>query len=142
MEALKMTSKKVVTKKGMMLRVVFIAFLMVTGLLLNHYNIGTNELFGYSTVGNYLIYIGFVMILVTSIMYFTKREKIIDERIEMLRYKAGTLTFMVFIFVAFAIIILDGIQPITMRYSLFISYAVCAVLVFHVIAYKILERKY
>jgi uncharacterized membrane protein len=137
-----MTSKKVVTKKSMIYRVVFIAVLMVVGIALNHYNVGTNELFGYSTVGNYLIYIGFVMILVTSLIYFTKREKIIDERIEMLRYKAGTLTFTVFIFVAFAIIILDGISPITMRYSLFISYAVCAILVFHVIAYKILERKY
>lgn len=137
-----MTSKKVVTKKGMIYRVVFIAVLMVSGLLLNFYNIGENELFGYSTVGNYLIYIGFVMILVTSMMYFTKREKIIDERIEMIRYKAGTMTFMVFIFVAFVIIILDGIQPITMRYSLFISYMVCAILVFYVIAYKVLDRKY
>ncbi|MDY1591302.1 MAG: hypothetical protein RBS85_03960 [Methanofastidiosum sp.] len=137
-----MTSKKVVTKKGMMYRIVFIAVLMAGGFLLNTYNIGTNELFGFSTVGNYLIYIGFVMILVTSIMYFTKREKIIDERIEMLRYRAGTLTYMVFIFVAFALIILDGIRPITMRYSLFISYAVCAVLLFYVITYKVLDRKY
>jgi uncharacterized membrane protein len=137
-----MTSKKVVTKKGMIYRVIFIAILMILGITLNLYNIGSNEFFGQSTVGNYLIYIGFVMILVTSISYFKKREKIIDERIEMLRYKAGTMTFMVFIFVAFAIIILDGIQPITMRYSLFISYMVCAILVFYVIAYKVLERKY
>ena len=137
-----MTSKKVVTKKGMIYRIVFIAVLMAGGLLLNTFNIGKNELFGYSTVGNYLLYLGFVMILVTSIMYFTKREKIIDERIEMLRYKAGTLTFTVFIFVAFALIILDGIYPITMRYSMFISYAVCAVLLFYVVAYKVLDRKY
>ena len=137
-----MTSKKVVTKKGMIYRIVFIVVLMAGGLLLNTYNIGKNELFGYSTVGNYLLYIGFVMILVTSMMYFTKREKIIDERIEMLRYKAGTLTFTVFIFVAFALIILDGIYPITMRYSMFISYAVCAVLLFYVVAYKVLDRKY
>ena len=137
-----MTSKKVVTKKGMIYRIVFIAVLMAGGLLLNTFNIGKNELFGYSTVGNYLLYLGFVMILVTSMMYFTKREKIIDERIEMLRYKAGTLTFTVFIFVAFALIILDGIYPITMRYSMFISYAVCAVLLFYVIAYKVLDRKY
>ncbi|NPV49667.1 MAG: hypothetical protein HPY60_00510 [Candidatus Methanofastidiosum sp.] len=137
-----MTSKKVVTKKGMIYRVIFIAILMVLGITLNLYNIGSNEFFGQSTVGNYLIYIGFVMILVTSISYFKKREKIIDERIEMLRYKAGTMTFMFFIFVAFVIIILDGIQPITMRYSLFISYMVCAILVFYVIAYKVLERKY
>lgn len=137
-----MTSKKIVTKKSMMLRIVFIAVLMIMGIALNIYNIGSNEFFGYSTVGYYLIYIGFVMILATSIIYFTKREKIIDERTEMLRYKAGAITFTVFIFVAFLIIILDGINPITMRYSLFISYAVCAVLVFYVIAYKILERKY
>ncbi|MCC7572490.1 MAG: hypothetical protein KO464_03770 [Candidatus Methanofastidiosum sp.] len=137
-----MTSKKVVTKKGMIYRIIFIAVLMISGMLLNFYNIGENELFGYSTVGNYLIFIGFVMILATAMIYFTKREKIVDERIEMLRYKAGTMTFMVFIFVAFAIIILDGIQPITMRYSLFISYMVCAILVFYVIAYKVLDRKY
>jgi len=137
-----MASKKIVTKKGMILRVVFIAVLIISGLLLNFYNIGKNELFGYSTVGNYLIFIGFVMILATAMIYFTKREKIVDERIEMLRYKAGTLTFTVFIFVAFALIIWDGINPITMRYSMFISYAVCAILVFYVIAYKILERKY
>jgi L-asparagine transporter-like permease len=126
----------------MIYRIIFIAILMALGITLNLYNIGSNEFFGQSTVGNYLIYIGFVMILVTSLNYFRKREKIIDERIEMLRYKAGTLTFMAFIFVAFAIIVLDGIQPITMRYSLFISYLVCAILVFYVIAYKVLERKY
>lgn len=137
-----MTSKKVVTKKGMIYRIVFIAILMVLGIALNLYHIGSNDFFGQSTVGNYLIYIGFVMILVTSISYFKKREKIIDERIEMLRYKAGTITFMAFIFIAFAIIVVDGIHQITMRYSLFISYLVCAILVVYVVAYKILERKY
>lgn len=137
-----MTSKKVVTKKSMIFRIVFIIVLIVSGALLNQFNIGTNELFGYSTVGNYLIFIGFVMVLVTTITYFTKREKIIDERMEMLRNKTMTLTFTVFIFAAFALIIWDGIWPITMRYSMFISYAVCTMLLFYVIAYKILEGKY
>ena len=136
-----MTSKKVVTKKSMMLRIVFIAILIIIGISLNLYNIGSNEFFGYSTVGYYLIYIGFVMILATSIIYFTKREKIIDERTEMLRYKAGAITFTVFIFVAFLIMILDGINPITMRYSMFISYAVCAVLVFYVICLQDLREE-
>jgi uncharacterized membrane protein len=116
--------------------------LIVSGALLNQFNIGTNELFGYSTVGNYLIFIGFVMVLVTTITYFTKREKIIDERMEMLRNKTMTLTFTVFIFAAFALIIWDGIWPITMRYSIFISYAVCTMLLFYGIAYKVLERRY
>jgi uncharacterized membrane protein len=137
-----MTSKKVVTKKSMIFRIVFITVLIVSGALLNQFNIGTNELFGYSTVGNYLIFIGFVMVLVTTITYFTKREKIIDERMEMLRNKTMTLTFTVFIFAAFALIIWDGIWPITMRYSMFISYAVCTMLLFYVIAYKVLERRY
>jgi len=137
-----MTSKKVVTKKSMIFRIVFITVLIVSGALLNQFNIGTNELFGYSTVGNYLIFIGFVMVLVTTITYFTKREKIIDERMEMLRNKTMTLTFTVFIFAAFALIIWDGIWPITMRYSMFISYAVCTMLLFYVIAYKMLEGKY
>lgn len=137
-----MTSKKVVTKKSMIFRIVFIIVLIVSGALLNQFNIGTNELFGYSTVGNYLIFIGFVMVLVTTITYFTKREKIIDERMEMLRNKTMTLTFTVFIFAAFALIIWDGIWPITMRYSIFISYAVRTMLLFYVIAYKMLEEKY
>ncbi|HOR88783.1 MAG: hypothetical protein APG08_01150 [Candidatus Methanofastidiosum methylothiophilum] len=137
-----MTSKKVVTKKSMIFRIVFITVLIVSGALLNQFNIGTNELFGYSTVGNYLIFIGFVMVLVTTITYFTKREKIIDERMEMLRNKTMTLTFTVFIFAAFALIIWDGIWPITMRYSIFISYAVCTMLLFYGIAYKVLERRY
>ncbi len=137
-----MTSKKVVTKKSMIFRIVFIIVLIVSGALLNQFNIGTNELFGYSTVGNYLIFIGFVMVLVTTITYFTKREKIIDERMEMLRNKTMTLTFTVFIFAAFALIIWDGIWPITMRYSMFISYAVCTMLLGYVIAYKMLEGKY
>lgn len=137
-----MTSKKVVTKKSMIFRIVFIIVLIVSGALLNQFNIGTNELFGYSTVGNYLIFIGFVMVLVTTITYFTKREKIIDERMEMLRNKTMTLTFTVFIFAAFALIIWDGIWPITMRYSIFISYAVCTMLLFYGIAYKVLERRY
>lgn len=81
------------------------------------------------------------MVLVTTITYFTKREKIIDERMEVLRNKTMTLTFTVFIFATFALIIWDGIWPITMRYSMFISYAVCTMLLFYGIAYKVLEGK-
>ncbi len=74
-----MASKKIVTKKGMILRVVFIAVLIISGLLLNFYNIGKNELFGYSTVGNYLIFIGFVMILATVMIYFTKGKRLLTK---------------------------------------------------------------
>ena len=70
-----MTSKKVVTKKSMIFRIVFIIVLIVSGALLNQFNIGTNELFGYSTVGNYLIH-RIVMVLVTTITYFTKRKRL------------------------------------------------------------------
>lgn len=137
-----MASKKIVTKKAVMYRAVLVIVLILAGLILNLYNIGSNDFFGYSTVGNFLIYIAFIMILVTAINYFKKKDKIIDERIEMIRYKAMTLTFMVSIFAAFAIMILDGISPITMRYSTFVSYAVCASLIFYIIAYKVIERKY
>ena len=107
-----MTSKKVVTKKSMIFRIVFITVLIVSGALLNQFNVGTNELFGYSTVGNYLIFIGFVMVLVTTITYFTKREKIIDERMEMLRNKTMTLTFTFYTFAALSLSIWARIWPI------------------------------
>ncbi len=137
-----MASKKIVTKKGMIYRAVFVIALIALGLTLNFYSIGSSDFFGYSTVGNFLIYIAFIMILVTAVNYFKKRDRIIDERIEMVRYKAMTLTFMASIVAAFAIMILDGISPITMRYSTFASYAVCAALIFYVVAYKVIERKY
>lgn len=119
------------------------AFGMIAlGLLLNHLNIGLGSFAGYGSVGTYLIYIGFLGFIVVGLAGLWKKKKIRDERMEFVAAKAMRITFLVFIVVAFVLMIADGIQPITMPYHLFLSYLVSGMLAVLFISYRILLRFY
>jgi uncharacterized membrane protein len=130
-------------KTETMLKYGFAAALIILGLLINHYGLGSPEFTVFGSVGNYLVYIGFVLLLINTVRQITrKKKKRMDERMEFVAAKASGVT-MVFIFAgAFAVILLDGIQKITLPYHLFVSYSVCAILLVYMISYYALLRKY
>lgn len=134
-------SKKAITKKGIITRYIFAASIVILGLTLNILNIGKTNFFSYDSVGNYMLFVGALITLITTLSIFTKKDKIIDERHE--RIAVGAMKYVwYFIFIGgFSIIIADGISPIKISIRHFISYAMCLIILVYAISYKILEKR-
>ena len=120
----------------------FALTLILTGLVLNNVGLGVGNFGTFDSVGTYLIYIGFVGLLLTGLAAAWVKDNVIDERMQFVATKAMKLTFVFLVAVAFVIMIADGIEPITMPYHLFMSYFVSGLLAFYFIAYRILLRRY
>jgi len=135
-----MTIRKYYTKKQLIPRYLFGAGLLVIGIVLNMLGIG-DEFFSYESVGNYLIFVGLLILFISTIFYVTKKKKVIDERMEKIGYKASRITFSIILLVAFLIMIIDGINKISIPYQLFMSYFICGILLVYIITYKIIERE-
>lgn len=126
-------------KKQQIGRYAFALIVIITGITLEIYNIG-NEFLSFHSVGNWMIYIGFVMLAIITLQIIVNKKRIIDERMTWIAFKASRLTFICLIFGAFIIMIADGIKTINLPYHLFIGYAVSYMLLVYIIAYKVLER--
>jgi len=113
---------------------------IILGLLFNQLNIGSTTFSGFDSVGTYLTYIGFLGLVIAGISEFWKKKKVVDERMEYVASKAMRITFVFSIIATFVIIIIDGINPITMPYHLFISYLICGILLVYIALYSILLR--
>jgi uncharacterized membrane protein len=131
---------KLYTRKQMTWRYGFALIAIIAGILLNYLNLGA-EFFAYGSVGNYLISIGFLILFLTTLFYISKKEKVIDERMEKIGYKASRVTFLFMVIGAFVIMLWDGIEKITIPYQISMSYFVCTLLIIYFIAYKWIERK-
>jgi len=115
--------------------------LIVIGLLFESFGLGYESYSPFGSVGSFLIFIGFgVLLLATIKLIWKPRKKIVDERMEFVAAKAMRVAFVVFVIAAFILIIIDGITPITMPVHLLVSYVVCLLLVAYVIAYTILLK--
>lgn len=126
-------------KKRVAWRYSFAFVLILAGILFNSlkYN---NEFLGFATVGNWMIYVGFIMFAVVTLQFMNNKKRIVDERMEKIGYKASRITFLFIIFGAFVVMILDGVSKIESSYSMFMSYAICLVVLVYFVSYKILER--
>jgi len=93
-------------------------------------------------VGNFLVYIGFVILLIILVRQISGKKKKTDERMEFVAAKASRIAMIFMILGAFAVMVLDGIQPITLPYYLFAGYSVCAILLVYMISYYVLMRRY
>jgi len=116
--------------------------MLILGALINHFNLGAGNFYVYGSVGTYLIYLGFIGLIIATLTEIRRREKIVDERMQFIATKAMRTTFLCLIIIAFIIIIIDGLKPITMPYHLFMSYIVSGMLAIYYISYKILLRFY
>ncbi len=115
--------------------------LILVGLILNHFKIGSPNFEIFGGIGNWLIYIGFIGLIIATVRLLTKKkQKKVDERMEFVATKALRITFLFLLLAAFAIMIIDGIKTITIPYHLFMSYSICVLLITYFISYKILLR--
>ncbi len=126
-------------KKNLILRYSLATLLIISGIVLSYLKLG-NEFLGFSSVGLWLIYVGFVMLAVISLQILSKKKRIVDERMEFIAAKASRITFMGIIIFAFIIMVIDGIKPIDFAYSYFMSYFICGIVLLYAISYKILLR--
>jgi len=120
-------------------RYAFAVITLALGIALNFLEIGKDFL-GFQSVGNWLIYVGFVMLAIVTLQLMSNKKKIVDERVKFIAYKASRLTFVLMILAAFSIMIIDGVKAITTPYHLFMSYMIMYMVLVYLISYKILER--
>lgn len=111
---------------------------IITGLVMNSLGVG-GSFDGFGTAGTYMTYVGFIAIIIGILTMFRKK-KVVDERMLFVASKSARLTFMAFMVFAFAIVVIDGINPIKMPYNLFMSYLVCGMLLFYTAAYTVMLK--
>lgn len=130
--------------RKMSLRLKFLwAFgMMGLGLLLDHLNLGEGGFAGYGSVGTFLMYIGILGLFVVGLSDILRKRQIRDERMEFVAAKAMRLTFLVFVVVSFALMVVDGIAPITMPYHLFLGYLVAGMVAVLFVSYRVMLRLY
>lgn len=126
-------------KKTLIARYTFALATLLLGATLEYFKIG-KEFFEFSSVGTWLIYVGFVMIAVVTLQASREKKKIVDERMISIGNKASRITFVVILLTAFTTMIIDGIKTIKLPYSLAASYLICYMILIYFISYKILER--
>ncbi len=129
------------SKKELIWRFSFSISLIILGLLLEINNI-SREFLGFNSIGNWLIYVGFIILAITTINLIFKKERKVDERMQFIGMKSGRITFLVIILISFFIMIFDCIKEITTPYYLFMSYWISGIVLVYFISYKILEKKY
>lgn len=127
-------------KKTIMIKCAFAGLLLVAGLGLNIAKVGKVEFIGYNSVGNYLLFCGLLLFAVITLRSLKKNKAKPDEREMFIASKANRITFVFILLIAFVIMIVDGINPIGVKYSLFMGYFVCAILLFYFASYRILLR--
>ncbi len=128
-------------EKRFTMRAVFAVILIVAGIIINII-VSPKEFFGYNSVGTYLIFCGMLILALALLRGFVLSPKKIDERMTAIALKSTRLTFVVFILSAFLLMIIDGIKPITLPYSIFLSYFVCFIILCNFVIYKIMLKYY
>ena len=123
-------------------RLGFSISVIIIGLLLASYGVGREGFLGFGSVGEWLIYTGFIGVSIILINNLRKEERQVDERMIFVAHKSNRWTFLLIILTGFIVMVWDGIQPIKLSYSLFMSYFICGVIVTYLIVYKALLKKY
>jgi uncharacterized membrane protein len=136
-----MTSKPRKTKKSIAFRYGFALVVLLFGIVLTVLKIG-NEFLGFANIGIWLIYVGFVMLVAITFQVISKKNRIVDERMEKIGNKTSRIMFLLLILFAFVVMVWDGISKITIPYFIFMSYLICGFILIYFIIYKILEKRY
>ncbi|MFA7707923.1 MAG: hypothetical protein WCX73_03160 [Candidatus Pacearchaeota archaeon] len=111
---------------------------ILLGIILNYLNVGGSEFVGFTSVGSWLIYVGFMGVFIITLQTIFKKKRQTDERMEFIATKALKITFLFLIIGAFVLMIIDGIKTIIIPYHMFMSYMICVLLVIYFISYKFL----
>ncbi|MBU0627695.1 MAG: hypothetical protein KKC75_00775 [Nanoarchaeota archaeon] len=119
---------------------VWSVILIALGLIFNYFKLGLRAFAGFSSLGSWLIYIGFIGLILSSIKSVWKSKRKVDERMIYISSKANRVIFLSIVLISFIVMIVDGIKPITIPYYLFMSYFVMGLLIIYYVSYKILLK--
>ena len=114
--------------------------LIFLGLILNIFGVGQKEFLGYTTVPMYMIFVGIIAIAVGVINSVFNKNRVVDERMLLVASKANRIVFLILILVAFIVMIADGITPVTIPYSIFMSYFICGIVLVYAVSYNIILK--
>ena len=142
MGEIKMNKQEKIRKKKTSYKVSFGFVIILLGIIFQSNKIGMDFMSPSWTLGSWLIYVGIVILFIVFIRSLKKQERKVDERTQYISMKASKVTFLFIILGSFFVMIIDGIKKITLPYSMFMSYLLCAIILVHFISYKILEKKY
>jgi hypothetical protein len=109
-------------KKIMLYKSIFAVIMIIIGIILEVTTNSKSDFFGFHSVGGYLITIGVIFFIVIGLYAAFFKERKIDERMMLHAYKSGRITYAILILVAFSIMIIDGINPITISYRTMMAY--------------------
>lgn len=133
-------SKKINTRKNIRIKYAAAILIIMAGILLEIFEIGADTFAGFPSLGIWIIFTGFITTAIISMNVLSKKEKIVDERMEHIGYKASRITTLILILTLFTTMIIDGIQPINTRYYFYASFLVTFYILTYLISYKIIER--
>lgn len=126
-------------KKQAIWRYGFALAVIVAGIVINTVLSG-KEFLGFSSVGNWMIYVGIVMLAVITLQLISNKKRLVDERSQFIGMKAARWTYVFIILALFVTMIIDGIRPISTPYAQFMSMLIFGITIVYFVTYKILER--
>ncbi|MFO8015497.1 MAG: DUF2178 domain-containing protein [Candidatus Woesearchaeota archaeon] len=132
----KMMDKRIIFGYGFGLVVI------AAGIMINYLGVGGQEYVMFGSVGLWLLFIGFITLMITTLQKINGKKKNTDERVEYIGHKASKVTFLVLIIAAFIIMIIDGISPIGVPYHAFMANLIAGVVLVYFIAFKVIEKKH
>jgi hypothetical protein len=133
-------SKKINTKKQIKTKYAAAIGIILIGILFQLFEIGGKEFAGFPSLGIWIIFTGVIFTFIVSLNLFSKKEKIVDERMEHIGYKASRITTLLLILVLFMTMVIDGIYTINFPYYLYASSLVCFYIFSYLISYKLIEK--
>jgi len=110
------------------------------GIIFNYFSIGMNKMFSFASVGNFLVYVGIVSLVIGVLKTVTRKTRKVDERMMAAALQGGRINLVIVLLFAFVVMIIDGISPITIAYSTFISYFIMFIVISNLIVYKLLLK--
>ena len=134
-------STKINTKQRIKTKYAAAIIIIIVGILFTIYDVGGKPFAGFPSLGLWILFTGVIVAAISTInLGSKKRERIIDERMEHIGYKASRVTTMILIITLFTTMVIDGIITITTPYYLYASFLVCFYIFTYTISYKLIER--
>lgn len=124
---------------GNIMRWGFALIMIVLGAVFNFMNLGMNNNLGFGSVGNWMIFVGCFAVIISLFKKYGKKRQV-DERMLNVAYKSARVSFVLVIFFAFIVMVMDSINPITVSYTDFMSHFIMGFVLSNLAIYKIMLR--
>jgi hypothetical protein len=134
-------SKKANTKKSFKIKLIWAIGLIIIGFLFLFFRIGQDNFLVFPSAGLFLIYVGFIALIVAIIPQILNKNRIVDERAEHIGYKASRITTILLFLTLFITIIIDEMITIKIPYSIYASFLTCFYVICYLLSYKLIEMK-